>query len=651
MGAICGIFCIDGSKVSEEMSSKMMDKLSNYHVDDVATWKNEELFLGCAVQYITPESKLEKLPYFDEESGLVITADAIIDNRREIFTLLNISESEWSHIPDSQLILMSYKKWGEECPKYLVGDFAFAIWNGSRRELFCARDHTGNRTFYFYYSSNIFAFCTLTKPLLYICQEGKMLNDRWIANFLSLEGPMHEVDSNETVYKNIQQLLPAHIILINHKEMVKKQYWDPLNLPKIRFKSDEEYDEAFKKVFFEAVHCRLRSIGPIGIKMSGGLDSGSVACVAAQKLAAEGKRLQAFSEIPFPGYVDYLSRDYIANETEYIEAICKKYKNIDVTYCNSEGKSSFTNIDEYIDFLEQPYKFFRNFFWINEIESIAAKRGCSVLLDGQNGNFTISFGDMATHLITLYRKGKWLSIHREIRHFCKFYNYNCFHVTKVFIKMILPDYIKKFYKKIRGIREIRESSAVVNPELKLKWKVDECFRQAGIGPYHKKYYNLDEAHRMTVDPTVFSQMGGVDTKISLKYGVVSRDPTRDKRVIEFCLSIPEEQYVNKGRERYLIRRAMLGILPDKVRLNYDVRGTQNADWIQRLVPMWGEIQEETKELVKDKDLKTYLDIDKVKKALNDIGDSLKQSQAASVKIIITSLIFKRFISMFKEEVH
>ncbi|MFL0198643.1 asparagine synthase-related protein [Clostridium sp. WILCCON 0269] len=651
MGAICGIFCMDGSEVSEEMSSKMKDELSSYRVDDVATWKNEELFLGCGVQYITPESKLERLPYFDEDTGLVITADAIIDNRRELFSLMNVPELEWTSITDSQLILMSYKKWEEECPKYLVGDFAFAIWNENRKELFCARDHTGNRTFYFYSSPNIFAFCTLAKPLLCISEEGKKLNDRWIANFLSLRGPMHEVDSNETVYKNIQQLLPAYTIKLNYKKMIKKQYWDPLNLPKIRFKSDEEYEEAFKKVFFEAVHCRLRSIGAVGVQMSGGLDSGSVACVAAQKLAADGKRLQAFSVIPFPNYKDYLPKNIIANETDYIEAVGEKYKNIDITYCNCEGKNSVTDIDEYIDFLEQPYKFFKNCFWINDIELKAAKSGCTILLDGQNGNYTISFGDISIHLITLFRKGKWLSMHREIRDFSKFRNLKYFHVAKVFMKMILPDNIRSIYRRIRGRCEVKEYATAVNQELALKWKVDEFFQQESIGPYHKKCFDLDEARKVTVDPTGFSQMGGVYTKMSLKYGVVSRDPTRDKRVIEFCLSIPGDQYVRKGRERYLIRKSMSGILPDKVRLNYDVRGTQNADWIQRLLPMWQQIQKEIREMLKDERLKPYLDMDKIKKALNYIGDLPKQAEETSVEIIITSLIFGRFLSRFNEEMY
>lgn len=650
MGAICGIFCRDGSKVSEKMSLTMMDKLSSYRVDNTGTWNNKELFLGCAVQYITPESKLEKLPYLDKEAGLVITADAIIDNRTELFSLMKISELEWNNIPDSQLILMSYKKWGEECPKHLVGDFAFAIWNENKKELFCARDHTGNRAFHFYSSSNIFAFCTLAKPLFCVSKEGKLLNERWIANFLSLDGPMHEIDSNETVYRNIYQLLPAHTIKLSYKKMIKKQYWYPLNLPKIRFNTDEEYDEAFRKVFFEAVHCRLRSIDHIGIKMSGGLDSGSVACVAARKLAEEGKKLYAFSVVPFSGYKNYLPKNILANETEYIQSIGELYKNIDITYCSLEGKNAVTNVDEYIDYLEQPYKFFRNFFWINEVESIAAKRGCSVLLDGQNGNYSISFGDMSTHLITLYRKGKWLSIHREIKEFCKFKNLKYFHVLKVFIKMILPDNIKNIYKKVRGRYEIKESVVAVNPKLAVRWKVDECFRKAKIGTYQKKYYDLDEAHKMCVDPTGFSQMGGVDTKMSLKYGVVSRDPTRDKRVIEFCLSIPEDQYVRNGHERYLIRRSMREILPDKVRLNYDVRGTQNADWIQRLSPMWKEIEKEIKGMLQDETLTPYLDMNKVKKALNNIGNSPKEAENASVKIIIISLIFKHFINKFKEEI-
>jgi asparagine synthase (glutamine-hydrolysing) len=653
MSAICGIFNINGNEVQGEISSKMMEKLSRYKVDDLGTWNKGEIFLGCAIQYITPESKLEKLPYYDDIEGLVITADAIIDNRSELFSLMNVSESEWDNITDSQLILRAYKKWGEECPNYLIGDFSFAIWNEKTKELFCARDHVGNRSFYFYSSSNIFAFCTLTKPLLCVCEEGAKLNDEWIANFLSLEGPIHEVDSNQTVYAAINQLLPAYTIKVNAIGMIKKQYWDPLKLSEIRFKTDEEYEQAFRKVFFEAVHCRLRSIGSVGVMLSGGLDSGSVACIAAQKLAASGKRLKSFTAIPFSGYKDWLPKNVVADESEFIEAIAEHAKNIDITYCSSEGKNSVTDIEEYIDFLEQPYKFVRNFFWANEIASVAVKNNCSVLLDGQYGNFTISFGDLFTHLITLFRRGKWLSIEREIRAYSKFRNYKRLDITKDFMKIILPDNIKGIYYKMKGKKQCNQKNEFqtpVNPELAFKYKVDERFKRNCIGPYSKINADLTEVRKAFASPIFFSQVGAVDTKTSLKYGLIKRDPTRDKRVIEFCLSLPSEQYVRNGQERNLIRRSMIGVLPDKVRLNYDITGTQSADWIQRLLPMWQEIKKELGNMLKEENFKLYIDVAKVEKVLGDIGDCPDQNAASAVNMAIISLIFGRFINGFEAQI-
>lgn len=653
MSAICGVFNIKGNEVQEEISTNMIKKLSSYRVDDFGTWNKKEIFLGCAIQYITPESKLEKLPYYDTREELVITADAIIDNRCELFSLMNIAESEWDNIPDSQLILKAFKKWGEECPKYLIGDFAFAIWNEKTKELFCARDHAGNRSFYFYYSSNIFAFCTLAKPLFCVCEEGKKLNDEWIANFLSLEGPIHEVNSNQTVYAAINQLLPAYTIKLSNIGMIKKQYWDPLKLPELRFKTDEEYEQAFRKVFFEAVHCRLRSIGSVGIMMSGGLDSASVACIAAQKLATNGKRLRSYSAIPFSGYKDWLPKNVVADESEFIEAIAEHAKNIDITYCNSEGKNSVTNIEEYIDFLEQPYKFVRNFFWANEIAGEAVKDGCSVLLDGQYGNFTISFGDLHTHLITLFRRGRWLSVGREIRAYSKFRNCKSFDVTKEFMKVILPNNIKGIYYKMKGTKVNNEKNKFqtpVNPQLAFKYKVDERFRKDCIGPYSKINADLVEVRKVFASPVYFSQVGAVDTKTSLKYGLMKRDPTRDKRVIEFCLSLPSEQYVKNGKERDLIRRSMIGVLPDKVRLNYNITGTQSADWIQRLLPMWQEIKMELENMLKKDNFKSYIDVDKVEKILMDIGDSPDQNISSAMNMVIISLIFGRFINGFEAQI-
>ena len=95
--------------------------MQKFPADDIQVWKNENVFFGCHAQWITPESIGEPLPFYDSERQCTITADAIIDNREELFESLQVDRDKRKTIPDSQLILLAYYKWGEESPKYLVG--------------------------------------------------------------------------------------------------------------------------------------------------------------------------------------------------------------------------------------------------------------------------------------------------------------------------------------------------------------------------------------------------------------------------------------------------------------------------------------------------------------------------------------------------
>jgi len=134
------------------------------------------------------------------------------------------------------------------------------------------------------------------------------------------------------------------------------------------------------------------------------------------------------------------------------------------------------------------------------------------------------------------------------------------------------------------------------------------------------------------------------TKHSLAYGIPLRDPTMDKRVIEFCLSLPENQYVRNGRDRFLIRRAMKGILPDEVRQNVTMHGKQNADLAQRLQSCWTELAEEIKDIGLLETERKYLDVAKIRfelekyKTINDDA-----ADDFGLRMLIRSLIFSRFL--------
>src|SRR5699024_5934631 len=133
-----------------------------------------------------PESIGEQLPFYDYDRQLAITADAIIDNREELFDRLGVDHGERKLMPDSQLILLAYSKWGDEVPKQLIGDFAFMIWDEKNQKLFGARDFSGSRSLYYFHHNQRFAFSTVMEPILKLPYVKRQLNENWLAEYLAI---------------------------------------------------------------------------------------------------------------------------------------------------------------------------------------------------------------------------------------------------------------------------------------------------------------------------------------------------------------------------------------------------------------------------------------------------------------------------------
>src|SRR6267142_1308347 len=165
MSAIVGFYGRDGQPVDRADLERMTASLAHRGPDAAGVWNNGPVGLGHRMLWTTPESLHEQLPLTSKSGDLVITADARIDNRDELITALGLAH--WAHgeIPDSELILRAYEQWGEDSPKRLLGDFAFAIWDERRQTLFCARDHCGVKPFYYYQSARALLFASEIKAL------------------------------------------------------------------------------------------------------------------------------------------------------------------------------------------------------------------------------------------------------------------------------------------------------------------------------------------------------------------------------------------------------------------------------------------------------------------------------------------------------
>ena len=500
---------------------------------------------------------------------------------------LHVKNEDRKTMPDSQLILLAYCKWGEAVPKYLIGDFAFMIWDGRERKLFGARDFSGSRTLYFYSDQSRFAFSTTIEPLFTLPYIEKKLNEEWLAEFLAIATMVEAVDPLSTVYKNINQIPPSHSITVKDGRINLSRYYTLVVEEKLILKSNEEYEEAFRDVFQKAVSARLRTHGNVGSHLSGGLDSGTVVSFAAKELQKENKKLHTYSYVPEDDFVDWTPWYYIPDERPFIKETVNHVGNIEDHYLNFAGRNPYEEIDDFLSIMEMPYKFFENSYWLKGITEESQKDGIKILLNGARGNHSISWGSYQLSMdyySSLFKKLKWFRLYNELDMYCKNFKTGKSVMLPIVAKKSFP-WITKMLTKTH--QEPYSFPAFVNPSLAQRTNVFEKLKEYGLGQMGVMGDNLsDYRNNYYQQLYVWNKSGVVNTKTSLRYSLWDRDPTNDLNVIRFCLSLPDEQYVQDGMERSFIRRATKNLLPDKVRLNQHVRGIQGADTIHRMSSNW-----------------------------------------------------------------
>ncbi len=645
MSAIAGIFHLDQEPVNAEHGHILMQGLQKYPSDDVQTLQQGKVFLGCHAQWVTPESVGERNPYYDSERRLAVTADAIIDNREDLFQLLQVEHSRRNTMPDSELILLAYMKWGVDSPKYLVGDFAFMIWDEKNQRLFGARDFSGSRTLYFFRSRERFAFCTIIEPLLLLPYVKRELNEQWLAEYLAISSVVDAVDASLTPNKHIEQIPPSHSISVVGDQITLTRYCTLTAGKQLKLSSNEEYVEAFQEVFQQAVTARLRTYRGVGAHLSGGLDSGSIVSFAAKALRAGKKQLHTFSYIPPSDFEDYTPRHLMPDERPFIQSTVQHVGGIKDHYLAFEGANSYSEIDDYLEMMEMPYKYFENSFWLKGMFEKAQAEGIGVLLSGARGNLSISWGSALDHYAILLKKMKWIHLIQELHHYSNTMGGPRLRRLPVVARVAFP-FIDRLFPSGKPYIFPR----IINEEFARRTNVFK--RLSGYGIDHTGWFstsNIFELRRRHfADVYHWNATNTLTTKLSLRYSLWQRDPTNDLRVIRFCLSVPEEQYVQSGLDRALIRRSTEKLLPDKVRLNQHYRGVQGADWLHRVIPYWDTFVDELRKLSADETILKFLDGKVIKAALLKAEGGARPEDATDpdYKILMRSLILYRYMKKF-----
>lgn len=553
MSAIIGFLGLDGRPARAEDLERMAEMLAHRGPDERAIWCEGPAGLGHCMLRITPESLHEHLPF--GRDGLIITADARIDNRDELIAALGLNTDS---LTDAQLILAAYRKWGEECPARLIGDFAFAIWNEKSREFFCARDTAGVKSLYYYHGSCLFAFATEIKALFEIKEIPRELHEERIADYLISIFD----DRSSTFYRDISRLPPSHCMTVDASGLRMRRYWafDPEY--ELVFKSDGEYEEAFRELFVESVRCRLRSAFPVGSTLSGGLDSSSIACVARDCLRenAQGS-LHTFSAV-FPSLPEADLRRI--DERSYMDDVLAEGGFI-AHEVRADELSPLGDLESILWHQDDPLVPFNLYMHLGIFRSARA-HGVRVILDGFDGDTTVSHG--YERLTELTQRFHWFTLLREARALSQRFGARYLPLWKVLwnyaLSPLLPGVPGEFWKRLRRRRSAPWSGDFVIAEsFARRVKLAERVRRLQDSKTGS-FAGVRQAHLQGLEYPIIPYALELADKAAGACALEPRYPFFDRRLMEFCLAVPSDQRLRGGWPRSLQRRAMHGILPPKV---------------------------------------------------------------------------------------
>jgi asparagine synthase (glutamine-hydrolysing) len=554
MSGIVGLYNLDGRPVEQPDIQQMVDSIAHRGPDGSDIWTNGFVGLGHRMLWTTPESLHEKLPLMNKAGNLTITADARIDNRDELIPTLNFNGRPRETIPDSEIILAAYEKWGEKCPTHLLGDFSFAIHDKRKQIIYCARDPIGIKPFYYYFKGGKFRWSSEPKAIF----EDKTISKEPNLPLICLYLLNRFDEREETLYKDVYRLPPSHFMVLENGQIRKGQYWDIDPNYSIRYKTDQEYAERFLELFKEAIRARLRSHGPVGALLSGGLDSSSIVCTA-QKLYQEKSILKNEFET-FSVIFDQLPCD----ERFYIGEVVRKW-NIKANYFPYE--EYFPSIvsgqnEKYFDL-----GFFPTLISHDQPFGVAQQKGTKVMLHGIGGDDFLAVG--FDHLTDLMLQGNFYKMIMQLRQDSILFSHSPYRLFLYYcIKPMIPRSVKLFLRRVLKPFRWNKIPSYINTAYTKKAGVDERLRTPK-SPKKFPTHSQQRLYEVFLHGTNRNIALDLLERFSSHFGIESRYPFFERRLVEFLLALPEDQRWRGEWPKAILRKAMDGILPETIRVRKD----------------------------------------------------------------------------------
>jgi len=566
MCGIAGIINTDGEAVNTAVLEGMSETIRHRGPDDTGLWVRGNVGFAHRRLSIIDLSRHAHQPMSNEDGTIVVIHNGEIYNYLELMEELKRSGHVFVSKSDTEVIIHAYEQWGSECLAHFNGMWSFALWDARKKTLFASRDRFGVKPFYYRYDGNHLVFASEIKALLVHPIVPREPNDQAIYQYL-ISGYGYMDISRETFFKNIRQLSPAHYFLLSVDEGALKEvrYWDLDPRSTTPDRTIDAVADKFLFLFEDAVRLRLRSDVSVGISLSGGLDSSSVACVV-KKISGN---------TPLEGFSSCFEEEEF-DERKFIRPVIER-TGIRPNYIFTKPEHLFRDLEDILWHQEEPYSTLSIFpQWY--VMKLAREKGVKVLLTGQAGDETLAgYPKYFFYLFAdLISSGQWKKALREMGIYSDRNASNAARLIVPIANIIAAYCLPRPLKDMAG-------AFMRRPEYLNRDFSSGHSNEVFMVKKFSSILNNDLYNALRISP--LPSLLHIDDRSSMAHSVESRAPFLDYRLVEFLFSVPAELKIQGGITKYILRHALKGILPEEVRTRQDKLGfpTPLREWFKTVL--------------------------------------------------------------------
>jgi len=557
MSGFFGIFRPQGGPVDLMAFEQMKTAMHREGFDGMETHVEDKIAMGHLMLRVSSESKYDKQPLKSSCGNYLLVGHFRLDYRDEIGDKLGLTPAELALTPDSQLAMLAYQKWKEKCVHHLEGDWAFALYN-ELSGIFFARDKGGYSALFYVYANEQFYFST---DLNVLVAFGILPVEVDLEQYLRIGIPGLECSNGNTLFEGIYHLKSSSLIKISQGGSLEQvTYWELKTGTSLRYKFQEDCFQEFFSLIHQAVATRLRDCSRIGIFLSSGLDSTTIAYFSALYLEYKNRTLYTFTS--FPQYVEdiYGLEFSRVREDINVKLFLEDFNNVDAKFRDFRNFSHLAllenkkNIDYYDPLVTN------NTFWLEGILKEASQKKVLTMLNGQLGNYTISWDAPKLDLYLLLT-GNLLTVLKRLVFALRVKKVSIIKYFKEYFYRPFIVFMKAYFKSLfRSKRDLLIDESLISKSVYDDSDWDIRYTKDEIIPNYSLILNPQKL-RQKLFKNNSNVIGMKWYGASHRNGVNSLDPTSDTRVVRFSFSLDEEWFNQKSISKYLLRKVMLGKLP------------------------------------------------------------------------------------------